>query len=120
MVRAQFKGSITTTGRSEAIRLDKALFKAHPEFSQRAKIKAHVIGPGSLLVTLDTMDDASTSDDVERDPVVSAYLAFLEQDMKEHPDRLQPFGATDLAKITALTEKVNVSDDETIPDDVGL
>ena len=38
-----FSGSITTTGKSEAIRLDKALFKAHPEFRQRAKVRAHVI-----------------------------------------------------------------------------
>ena len=56
MARAEFKGSITTTGRSEALRLDKALFKAHPEFKQRAKIRAHVIGPGSLLVTLDSSE----------------------------------------------------------------
>ncbi len=41
-----FSGSITTTGKSEAIRLDKALFRAHPEFRQRAKVRAHVIGPG--------------------------------------------------------------------------
>ena len=49
MPRATFKGTITTTGRSEALRLDKALFKAHPEFRQKARVRAHVIGPGSLL-----------------------------------------------------------------------
>ena len=54
-----FSGSITTTGKSEAIRLDKALFKAHPEFRQRAKVRAHVIGPGHLLVTLRRRTSAS-------------------------------------------------------------
>jgi len=36
MATPEFKGSITTTGRSEAFRLEKALFKAHPEFRQKA------------------------------------------------------------------------------------
>ncbi len=46
MPRSGFKGSITTTGRSEALRLDKALFRAHPEFRQKSKIRAHVLGRG--------------------------------------------------------------------------
>jgi antitoxin PrlF len=118
----EFKGSITTTGRSEAIRLDKALFKAHPEFRQRTKVRAHVIGPGSLLVTLNSskFDDPNIDDSIERDPVVLAYLSFLERDMKEHPERLQPFTEADLARLEALTKDVAVSDDDVIPDDVTL
>lgn len=119
MARAEFKGSITTTGRSEALRLDKALFKAHPEFRQRAKIRAHVIGPGSLLVTLDGNEDES-ADMIERDPVVAAYLSFLARDMSEHPERLRPFTEADIARIHALTKDVTMSDDEVIPDDVTL
>ncbi|MGO4870308.1 MAG: type II toxin-antitoxin system PrlF family antitoxin [Roseiarcus sp.] len=122
MASATFKGTITTTGRSEALRLDKALFKAHPEFRQKARIRAHVIGPGSLLVTLDAEErnGAEAPDAVERDPVVSAYLAFLERDLREHPDRLQPFTEGELARLEALTKDVEVSDDEAIPDDVTL
>jgi antitoxin PrlF len=118
----KFKGSITTTGRSEAIRLDKALFKAHPEFRQRAKVRAHVIGPGSLLVTLNSLEagDADTDDPIERDPVALAYLSFLERDMKEHPERLRPFTEADLARLEALTKDVVVSHDDVIPDDVTL
>ncbi|SDR57723.1 antitoxin PrlF [Rhizobiales bacterium GAS191] len=117
-----FKGSITTTGRSEALRLDKALFKAHPEFRQRAKIRAHVIGPGSLLVTLEADENigADLEDAIERDPVVSAYLSFLERDMSEHPERLRPFTEADLVRLEALTKDVVVSDDDVIPDDVTL
>jgi antitoxin PrlF len=118
----EFKGSITTTGRSEAIRLDKALFKAHPEFRQRTKVRAHVIGPGSLLVTLNSSEfgDPDIDDSIERDPVVVAYLSFLERDMKEHPERLQPFTEADLARLEALTKDVAISDDDAIPDDVTL
>ena len=122
MARAEFKGSITTTGRSEALRLDKALFKAHPEFKQRAKIRAHVIGPGSLLVTLDSNEGGRTNsaDAIERDPVVAAYLSFLERDMSEHPEQLRPFTEADIARIDALTKHVTVSEDDVIPDDVTL
>jgi antitoxin PrlF len=120
MARAEFKGSITTTGRSEALRLDKALFKAYPEFRQRARIRAQVIGPGSLLVTLDDDAAADNGADIERDPVVSAYLSFLERDMTERPDRLRPFTEADVARIQALTKDVRVSDDDVMPDDVTL
>ncbi len=47
-----YTGTITTTGKSEAIRLEKALFKSHPEFRQKAKVRAHVIGPGTMLVSV--------------------------------------------------------------------
>jgi antitoxin PrlF len=120
MPRPEFKGSITTTGRSEAIRLDKALFRSHPEFQQRAKVRAHVIGPGSLLVTLDSNGADSEADSVERDPVVAAYLAFLERDMRAHPGRVSPFSEHELARLLELTAAVAVSDDDTIPDDVTL
>lgn len=119
MSRSGFKGSITTTGRSEALRLDKALFKAHPEFRQKAKVRAHVLGPGTLLVTLDR-DEVAEDDAVERDPVVAAYLAFLERDMAAHPERLQPFTQGEIARIEALTADVSVSDEDTLPDDVAL
>ena len=118
----EFKGAITTTGRSEAIRLDKALFKAHPEFRQKTKVRAHVIGPGSLLVTLNALEagDPDDRDSIERDPVVLAYLSFLERDMKEHPERLKPFTEADLSRLESLARNVVVSDDDGIPDDVTL
>jgi antitoxin PrlF len=116
---ASFSGAITTTGRSEAIRLDKALFKAHPEFRQRAKVRAHVLGPGHLLVTLADAPDAA-SDNIERDPLVSAYLAFLENDMLAHPERIAPLSEDELARLRRLTGGVEAGDDEVIPDDVTL
>jgi antitoxin PrlF len=117
---ASFSGSITTTGRSEAIRLDKALFKAHPEFRQRARVRAHVLGPGHLLVTLADDPASAAPDEIERDPVVSAYLAFLERDMLAHPEHIAPLAEQDLARLRRLTDGVEVNDADSIPDDVTL
>jgi antitoxin PrlF len=117
---ASFSGSITTTGRSEAIRLDKALFKAHPEFHQRARVLAHVLGPGHLLVTLADDPASKVPHDIDRDPVVSAYLAFLERDMLAVPAHITPVPEQDLARLRRLTDGVQVTDTESIPDDVTL
>ena len=38
MTQVAFKGTVTTTGKSEALRIEKALFKAHPEFKQLSTI----------------------------------------------------------------------------------
>ena len=115
-----FSGSITTTGKSEAIRLDKALFKAHPEFRQRAKVRAHVIGPGHILVTLADDTAQGSPEEIERDPVVSAYLAFLERDMLAHPGHIAPIGEAELARLRRLIEGVQASDEDIIPDDDTL
>ena len=104
------------------MRLDKALFKAHPEFRQKARIRAQVIGPGSLLVTLDADDPprAEAADEVERDPVVAAYLAFLERDLREHPERVQPFTEDELARLEAFDPGRRRFRRRAIPDDVTL
>jgi antitoxin PrlF len=115
-----FSGSITATGRSEAIRLDKALFKAHPEFRQRARVHAHVLGPGHLLVILADDSAAAAPDEIERDPVASAYLAFLERDMLAHPEHIAALPEQELAGLHRLTDGVRVSDTDSIPDDVTL
>lgn len=119
MPRPEFKGSITTTGRSEAIRLDKALFKAHPEFKQQAKVRAHVIGPGSMLVTLES-SGAPEEDEIERDPAVLAYLAFLERDMIEHPEHVKPITEYEMRRARRLVANVVFDENEIIPDDVTL
>src|SRR5260370_37434576 len=79
-----FTGSITTTGKSEAIRLDKALSRLHPEFRQKAKVRAQVISPRHALISL--IDDKALPAQ-HADPLVTALLAFLERDLKEQPAR---------------------------------
>ena len=96
-----FEGSVTTTGRSEAVRLEKAFFRAHPEFRQKARVRAQAIGEGHVLVSV-AEPLVPTSDEV--DPVVSAYLSFLEADMVTHPERLSPFSSADLAAARELSD----------------
>ncbi|MCZ4107114.1 type II toxin-antitoxin system PrlF family antitoxin [Brevundimonas diminuta] len=110
-----FEGSVTSTGRSEAVRLEKAFFRAHPEFRQKARVRAQAIGEGHVLVSV-VEPLVSTSDEV--DPVVSAYLSFLEADMVAHPQRLSPFSSADLAAARELVRDIVVGDDDAIPDDV--
>lgn len=120
MAHVAFKGTVTTTGKSEALRIETALFKAHPEFKQKAKFRAHVIGPGSLLVTLDPDEGLPDGDQIERDPVVMAYLAFLERDMIEHPANIRQITQGDYERAKHLTEGVVFDENEVIADDVTL
>ncbi len=112
-----YNGSVTTTGRSGALRLESAFFKSHPEFAQRTKVRAHVVGPGYLLVALDQPPpDAPEVDAV--DPMVGAYLAFLEKDILANPGNLR---SLDVGRLSALLEGVEpLRDDEDLPADFVL
>lgn len=118
---ATFSGSITTTGKSEAIRLDKALFRLHPEFRQKAKVRAQIIAPGHALISV--MEDAGSTGAArtfEDDPIVAAFLAFLENDMKVHPGRITRLSKRSIARALRLTRGVKVSDADRIPDNVSF
>lgn len=111
-----FTGAVTTTGTSQAIRLEKALFRAMPELRPQARVKAHVIGPGQLLISL----EPGPGTPAEQDPALAAFLAFLEMDMLSHPRRIAPLSKKSLKRAVELTKRANVSDDEEIPDSVTL
>jgi antitoxin PrlF len=113
---SRYTGTITTTGKSEAIRLEKALFRSHPEFRQRSKVHAHVIGPGTMLVSV--ADKIAV--DNRADPVMAAFLSFLAGDIARKPGRVKPLAATRIAKARELTKGVTVDDRETLPDDASL
>jgi antitoxin PrlF len=103
-----YKGKITTAGTSDAIRLEKDLFKQHPEFRQHAEVRADIIGPGKMLISV--VDNPTTEN--EDDPIVGAFLAFLENDMLKNPATITPLDASVIARATALTAGMNVSDDD--------
>lgn len=113
-----FTGSITTTGKSEAIRLDKALFRLHPEFRQKAKVRAQVIAPGLALISV--VDNETAPRVQDEDPVVTAFLAFLEKDLKTHPGRRTRLSKASLARAVRLTKGIKVSDREILPRNVTL
>ncbi len=112
-----FTGSITTTGKSEAIRLDKALFRLHPEFRQKAKVRAQVIAPGHALISI---VEEGTPALEEEDPVFTAFLSFLEKDMKTHPERIAGLSKRSLDRAIRLTKGLTVNDDERLPEDISF
>lgn len=111
-----YRGTITTTGKSEAIRLEKALFRSHPEFRQKARVRADVVGTGHVLISV-VVDDSSIE---QEDPVVGAFLSFLERDMTERPDRIEPVSSSRIGRAMDLVADVEVSDEDPLPDDAGL
>lgn len=106
-----YSGKISTSGNSDAIRLDKTLFRQHPEFKQQAQVRADVIGPGTLL--LQVVD--ATAEKKESDPMVQAFLAFIEQDVIKNPGNITPVSKKRMSKMSKLTSGVNVSNE----DDLG-
>ena len=107
-----YTGTITTTGKSEAIRLEKALFKSHPEFRQKTKVRAHVIGPGTMLISVVGESTSKT----EADPVMAAFSSYLSADISRAPERVKPLAATRFEEARKLTKGVKVRDDEALPD----
>ena len=75
---------MTRTGNSLGLRFDRALFQSHPEFS--GEVRAHVIAPGRMLVVAGQPIDPRK----EEDPVMNAFLSFLEQDLVTSPERVKP------------------------------
>ena len=111
-----YRGTITTTGKAEAIRLEKALFRSHPEFRQKARVRADVVGTGHVLISV-VANDSSIE---QEDPVVGAFLSFLERDMTERPDRIEPVSSSRIGRAMDLVADVEVSDEDPLPDDAGL
>ena len=111
-----YTGTITTTGKSEAIRLEKALFRSHPEFRQKTKVHAHVIGPGTMLVTV----AGEAAIEVEADPLMAAFLSFLSADIARTPGRVEPLAATRIEEARELIKDVTLRDGEILPDDTTL
>ena len=54
----------------------------------------------------------------DEDPVVLAFLAFIEKDMGTHPGRRTRLSKASLRRAVRLTKNVKVTDDETIPENV--
>ncbi|HZG43247.1 MAG TPA: type II toxin-antitoxin system PrlF family antitoxin [Longimicrobium sp.] len=112
-----YTGKATTAGNSKALSFESALFKAHPEFGA-GRFEAHVIAPGTLLVT--SAEDAAVAPEAEDDPVLLAYLAFLERQMGTHPELIQPLDMDLLARMDALLGDIEVDLTEDLGPDAHL
>jgi antitoxin PrlF len=71
-------------------------------------------GPGSTLCWIIQGDVAvvSVQESEQADPVINAFLAFLQQDMMQHPEQLSAFPAEMIERGRALTAGVTFNLDE--------
>jgi hypothetical protein len=105
-----YKGRFTRTGNSKSFAFESALFRSHPEFDSR-NVEADYIGPGVLLVrTVEGEEEWVPGDD----PVLGAFLSFIERDMIDNPDSIQPLSADLLARAERLVGGMQVSLDAPI------
>jgi antitoxin PrlF len=111
-----YRAKATTVGHSKALRLDRALFQAHPEFAT-GEFKVSVLGPGAMLVTAKT---PASREPADADPVLEAYLAFLEQQMVSRPESIRPLTTEDVRGLERLLADVVIDRDEELPDDFEL
>jgi antitoxin PrlF len=117
MANTAFNGSITTSGSSQAICVEKAFFRSFPEFHQKAKVRAKVISHGQVLISV--VEEAPSAQ-LEDDPVVEAFLGFLAEDMQANPKRLAPLSQSAMDRVQKLTKDVVVDDNEVLPDDISF
>ena len=97
-----YQGRRTKTGNSQGFRFEGALFKSHPEFN--GKVRGTVIAPGQLLISAEPSEQPENEDD----PVLAAFLAFLDKDILDHPENLKPLDAALMNDVAALTKDVIV------------
>jgi hypothetical protein len=98
-----YSARATTSGTAPALAFSKSFAAEHPEFTT-GRFEAHVIAPGRLLISAPVEVAEEDSDD----PVLGAFLGFLEQSMRNHPELLRPLTAGDVAGLDALLEGVEV------------
>jgi len=101
----QYGGKVTPVGNSKGIRLDAAFFKAHPEFN--GEVRATVLADGQVLLSAKKSGRRAPKND-DADPVMLGFLHFLEKQMAEHPDLIEPVDRAQLARIGKLVKGVKV------------
>jgi hypothetical protein len=98
----RYSGTVTPVGNSKGIRLDAEFFRAHPEFN--GKVDATVIADGQVLLSAKGAKPQASED--ELDPVMLGFLSFLQKQMAEHPEMIEPADRAQLARIGKLVKGV--------------
>jgi len=109
-----YRGKLTRTGNSLGLRFDRALFQSHPEFS--GEVRAHVIAPGRMLVVAGQPMESRK----EEDPVMEAFLSFLEHDMVKSPQRVKPLKQKLAARVKTIVGYLPVDPDEELDEEYFL
>jgi hypothetical protein len=97
----------TTTGNQDALAFPKDFSQAHPEVF-RSRSDVHVIAPGSFLIT--TRQDTEP-EGTEDDPLLGAFLGFLETQIASRPDLATALTEEDVAGLDDLLEGVPSGDE---------
>jgi hypothetical protein len=103
----QYGGKVTPVGNSKGIRLDAAFFKAHPEFN--GEVRATVLADGQVLLSAKSAARRPPKD-ADADPLMLGFLQFLEKQMAEHPELIEPVDHAQLARIGKLVKGVKTDD----------
>jgi antitoxin PrlF len=111
-----YNGRATKSGNSQAMAFEKSLFRTHPEFAT-GRLSADYIGPGCLLVR--TLPDAVPAAE-EDDPILGAYLAFLEAEIAAHPERMRPLSPGSLERARELVGHLYVDPNEDLGDGASI
>lgn len=110
-----FQATATTTGNSKALRIDAALYQAHPEFAS-GSFEVDVIAPGRMLVRSQAASETNTEDD----PIFSTFLAFLTNEVIRTPEAVTPLTGDTLQRAASLVANMAVDPNEAFPDDFQL
>jgi hypothetical protein len=101
----QYNGKVTPVGNSTGIRLDAAFFKAHPEFN--GDVCLTVLASGQVLLSAkNTASDFHEDNDA--DSVMLGFLQFIEKQMIERLDLIEPADHEQLVRIGQLVKGVNI------------
>jgi len=100
---SQYSGKVTPVGNSKGIRLDAAFFKAHPEFN--GEVRATVLGHGQVLLS-STSKRSAPDKDHDVDPVMLGFLKFLDEQMTQHPEFIEPVNRAQIRRIGRLVAGV--------------
>jgi hypothetical protein len=104
----KYKGRFTKTGNSRAFAFEASLFRSHPEFDSH-NVEAEYIGPGLLLVQAVGVEDVAGPGE---DPVLGAFLSFVERDMIENKASIQPLSSDLLSRAERLIGDMEVDLDK--------
>lgn len=99
----QYEGTVVPVGNSRGMRLPAGFFRAHPEFA--GKLQVTVVADGAVLVSARPRAKRKATED-EADPVVAAFLHFLEDQLRAHPEDVVVADTAQLRRIGKLVEGV--------------
>jgi predicted SnoaL-like aldol condensation-catalyzing enzyme len=99
----RYGGTVTPVGNSKGIRVDAEFFRAHPEFN--GKIDVTVIADGQVLLSAKAKRRPAEDDE---DPVMLSFLSFLQKQMAEHPELIEPVERAQLARIRKLVKDIDI------------